>query len=74
MHPFSRHAQFYANVMDKIRSNGDQFISSETERLQKAVKSSENILSSEVVDEFAIRRNILSVFDESNKQKKSNNP
>lgn len=60
--------------MDKIRSQGDQFISSETERLQKAIKSSENILSSETVDEFAVRRNILSVFDESNKQKKSNIP
>lgn len=60
--------------MDKIRSQGDQFISSETERLQKAIKSSENILSSETVDEFAVRRNILSVFDESNKQKKSNSP
>ncbi|KAI8371793.1 thioredoxin-like protein [Radiomyces spectabilis] len=56
-----RYAKYYVKIMEKILSLGDIFLVSEKARLDKIAKS--NTVTSNKLDDFAIRQNILAVFD-----------
>lgn len=47
--------------MEKVVVNGDKFLKTETDRINKIAKS--NIVTSAKLDDFSIRRNILAAFD-----------
>ncbi|KAI9313915.1 thioredoxin-like protein [Dichotomocladium elegans] len=57
----TRPAKFYAVAMNKVLEKGDDFIKSESSRLDKVVKS--NTVASNKIDDFAIRKNILGAFN-----------
>jgi protein disulfide-isomerase A6 len=55
------HAKYYAKVMEKVISNGEDFLQKEKARLAK-VSGSDDVTSAKA-DDFNIRKNILSAFD-----------
>lgn len=57
----TRYAKYYAKIMEKVLSEGDDFIKTEATRLDKIAKS--NTVTSAKADDFTIRHNILAAFD-----------
>ncbi|ORE09204.1 disulfide isomerase [Rhizopus microsporus var. microsporus] len=57
----SRHARYYAKVMEKILAHGEDFLHKERTRLANIAKSED--VTNAKLDDFNIRKNILASFD-----------
>ncbi|CAO3669341.1 unnamed protein product [Rhizopus microsporus] len=57
----SRHAKYYAKVMEKILADGEGFLHKEKTRLANIAKSED--VTNAKLDDFNIRKNILASFD-----------